>query len=229
VSFGVPVTTAALPIGTDTIVASYSGDSNYKPSTATFTETVTPSPTFSIAANPTSLTIAAPGQSASTTLTFTSQNGLAGPGYLASSGCGIQITERISCTLSTFSLGANGTTQATLTFQSTAASQIAPYSRDRSPIQPSQDADRLLLEALFCALAGLALIQRRKQRRWQIALGAVLVAVVLSGVSCGGGSTSNGGGFSRNPGTPVGPVQMTVSITIDGVTQTVPNLTLTVD
>lgn len=223
------ITTSTLPVGTDTIVASYPGDSNYKPSSATLTETVTPSPTFSIAANPTSLTIAAPGQSASTTLTFTSQNGLAGPGYLTSSGCGIQITERISCTLSTFSLGANGTTQATLTFQSTAASQIAPYSRDRSPLQPSQDADRLFLEALLCALAGLALIQRRKQRRWQIALGAVLVAVVLSGVSCGGGSTSNGGGFSRNPGTPVGPVQMTVSITIDGVTQTVPNLTLTVD
>ena len=226
----VNVTTSSLPIGAVSILASYSGDSNYVSVTSQFTQTVTVAPTFSISANPTSLTIATPGQSASTTLTFTSQYGLAGPGYMSSSTCGIQITERISCTLSAFSLGANGTAQATLTFQSTAASQIAPDSRDRSPFQPGGDAQRIFLEAMFCAIAALALIQRRKQRRWQIIFGAVLVAVVLTGVSCGGGSTSNGapGGFGGNTGTPVGPVQMTVSITIDGVTQTVPNLTLTV-
>ncbi len=219
--------TSSLPIGPDTIVATYSGDSNYKSSSATFTETVTPAPTFSIVANPTSLTIAAPGQSASTNLTFTSQYGLTGPGSLSSYTCGVQFTEKISCTLSSFTLPANGTAQATLTFNSTASSQIAPNS-SADPSSPAQNATRSLLLVAIGFLLALAFAQRRKQRRWQFIFAALLFAVLVSGVSCGGGNTSASGGVP-NTGTPVGPVQpLNVSINIGGVTQTVPNLTLTV-
>jgi hypothetical protein len=47
------------------------------------------------------------------------------------------------------------------------------------------------------------------------------------GAACGGGSS--GGGGPSNPGTPVGAVQpLIVSITINGTSETVPNLTVTV-
>jgi len=52
----------------------------------------------------------------------------------------------------------------------------------------------------------------------------LFLALVLTGVSCGGGSSQ-----PTNPGTPTGAVpSVSVSVTIDGTSATVPNLTLTV-
>lgn len=93
------------------------------------------------------------------------------------------------------------------------------------------------IPALIAAglLAVLAFAHGRRERRWQFALSAVLFAVMFVAVSCGGvGSAgtsggSGGGGGPTNPGTPTGAVQpLSVSITINGTTQTVPGLSLTV-
>ena len=223
------VSTSTLALGSVSIVATYSGDSNYTGSTATLTETVAVTPAFSVTASPSALTISAPGQSVSTTLTLTSQGSLSGSGGFSSSTCGTAASEEITCSLSSFTLPANGTATATLTFSSTAASGVAPASR-KKPTAPVPNAPRTTLLILICALFALAFAQRRKDHRWQFALAAVLFVVLFASASCGGGSSSGGGGTGpTNPGTPAGTVSpLSVSITINGTTQTVPGLSLTV-
>ena len=206
--------------GTYQVQAVYSGDSSYSSSTSsTITVTVTQASRFEISANPTSITISAPGKSASTTLTFTSVGGLTGSGALSSATCGTSSAEEITCTMSAFTLPVNGTTTATLTFNSTAASRTAPTATNwRTP-------RGIAFLCVLCALA-IAFASRRKNRR-DFVLGALVFAIFVLGAACGGGSS--GGGGPSNPGTPVGAVQpLIVSITINGTSETVPNLTVTV-
>ncbi len=232
------ISTVSLPLGANAINASYTGDSNYTASAGTMTETITPAqtPSFSISANPTALTIPAPGQSISTTLTFTSQGNLAGSGGLISPTCGTSSAEEITCSLTAFNLPANGTAQATLTFNSMAASQ-SPLNLRNTPVVPATNAARSLLLGIACVLAVLVFAQRRNHVRWNLIFGVILVAILATTVSCGGGGGNSGGGGSgggggggpTNPGTPLGAVQpLSVSINIGGIAQTVPNLTVTV-
>jgi len=54
------------------------------------------------------------------------------------------------------------------------------------------------------------------------------LAVIASAVACGGGSGGGGGG-GENPGTPVGNYPgLTVSVTINGITQSINNLSVNV-
>lgn len=238
VNGGAQLITSSLPQGSITITASYSGDFDYTGSLATFTQTVNapPSPAFSVTANPPSLTISAPGQSVSTTVVFTSKGGLAGFGGLSNTNCGTVASEEITCSLSSFTLPPNGTAQATLTFQSTAASQ----SLDNLHHEPRlivPDMSRSLFLVIISMVAALAFAQHRKYCWRSFFLPAVLIGVLFASVSCGGGggsgSNQGGGGNSGGqtfPGTPIGAVQpLSVSVTIDGVTQTISNLTVTVE
>jgi hypothetical protein len=72
----------------------------------------------------------------------------------------------------------------------------------------------------------LAFGYRGKQRRWGLALVFTIFVMLAVGVGCGGGGGGGGGG--GNPGTPVGQTNPVVMITINGVTETVPNLVLNV-
>jgi hypothetical protein len=72
----------------------------------------------------------------------------------------------------------------------------------------------------------LAFGYRGKQRRWGLALVFTIFVMLAVGVGCGGGGGTPPG--SGNPGTPTGMSSPTVSITINGVTETVPNLVLNV-
>jgi hypothetical protein len=184
-------------------------------------------PSFTISANPTAVIISAPGQSASTTLTFTSANGLTGSGNLTSSTCGTSSTEEITCTLTAFNLPANGTATATLTFASTAASATQPDAGSRFKGPSAEDWHGLPSLALgsLLSLTAIAVSLRRKHRLWNLAQGVLMMGLVLTGAGCGG----RGSGGVSNPGTPVGPVEpLSVSITINGITQIVPSLTVTV-
>jgi uncharacterized repeat protein (TIGR03803 family) len=222
------VSTSTLAIGTISVVAAYGGDATYAASSGSFTQYVTNTPWYSVSAKPTALAISSPGQSVSTTLTFTSQNGLYGSGALSSSNCGIPASEEITCTLAPFTLPANGTTTALLTFSSTAASTSASVRIDPRSGQPIVHGQMLgtLASACFLCVAPLGFAFRRKGGR-RFAFAVLLLAITVTCASCGGSGGSGGG--SSNPGTPTGPVQgLSVSILIDGTGQTVPNLTLTV-
>ena len=187
-------------------------------------------PSFTISANPPAVVISAPGQSASTILTFTSVNGFTGSGNLVSSTCGTSSTEEITCTLSAFSLPANGTATATLTFASTAASGTQLNAGGPFKGLSAQDWHGLSSLALgsLLSLTVFAFSLRLKHRQWNPAPGVLLMALVMTVASCGGGGGGRSGGVS-NSGTPVGPVEpLSVSITVNGTTQIVPNLTVTV-
>ena len=127
-------------------------------------EYVTNTPVYSVSANPTALTISSPGQSVSTTLTFTSQNGLYGSGVLSSSTCGIPTSEEITCSLAPFILPANGTTTAVLTFKSTAAYSSASARTDSRSGQPMRQGQMLSIlgSACFLCLAPFGLLSVAK-------------------------------------------------------------------
>lgn len=222
------ISTSALAAGSISIVAAYGGDSIYAASNGLFTETVIGPPSYTVTANPAALTIVAPGQSVSTILTFTSQNGLTGAGTLSSPTCGISASEKISCSLAAFTLPANGTATSVLTFMSTAASMTTPSVLGGPQTGPPTASCRIiqiqvLVYLLFFSVIAFAF--HSKDRRLNVLFAAVLIAVAITSVNCGG----SGGGGGGNPGTPIGPVQgLSVSISINGTTRTVPNLTLTV-
>jgi hypothetical protein len=80
--------------------------------------------------------------------------------------------------------------------------------------------------AFFLCLGIAAFGLRRRQRRWSAVLTLVALALIFADAGCGGGGGGGGGG--GNPGTPTGVRAFTVSMTINGVTQTVPGLTVNV-
>ena len=180
---------------------------------------------FTVSATPTALAISAPNLSATTILTITSQGGLTGAGTLSSAGCSSAASQKITCTLSGFTLPANGTTTALLTVTPAASSAF---------VSPSLWAGDLLLAILLCA-AALPLAMPRKQRRVNFAFAALLFAMAITGVGCGSAmnasSTDANGNTSaaKTPAAPKAAAQsISVPITINGTTVIVPNLTLTV-
>ncbi|MBZ5503483.1 MAG: Ig-like domain repeat protein, partial [Acidobacteriia bacterium] len=222
------VTTSALPLGTVQIVATYGGDSNNASSTsAQLTETVNTA--YTVAANPTTIPISAPGQSGSTTLTFTSLNSFAGSVTLSSANCSNLPTES-SCSFNpaTITLTANGTATTTMTVTTTAASLVAPGTGHRRtpPSWRNIPGSVALTCFLLMILAGLAALGLRgTQRRWNFVLGFAVFVLLVLNVGCGGGS--GGGGGITNPGTPVGSKTAGVTVTINGVAQST-NVTVNV-
>jgi hypothetical protein len=220
------VTTTTLPTNIQLVGAAYSGDTNYANSGATTAETVTGSPSFTVTASPATVIISAPGQSGSTTLTFTSQNGLTGSGSLSSATCGTAAAEEMTCTLGAFTLPANGTTTAMLTFLTTHASTNAPITRNRPASFDWRTTTAALAFACVLFIAALAIGNRGKRRRLTLALNfAAFILLAISAGCGGGGGGSTGGG---NPGTPIGNVTPNFTITINGVAQTPQGLSVTV-
>ena len=213
-----------LVAGTNTVIkATYSGDSNYTGSSGTTTETVQ---TFSVAANPGNITVAQ-GATGQTVLTFLSADGLTATSATINACTGLsEATCSFTMTGSTpttnINLPANGTAMATLFVATTAPSKgMVGTGRRPGGFGWWTGSRAIALACLLCTgvfLLGL----RRRERRWTAVFGLLACAFVFANVGCGGGGMSN-------PGTPVGNNQpITVSITIGGVQQTVPGLTVTV-
>jgi len=195
VTSSIPVTSSSgFVAGSNTITASYGGDGNYSPSSAT--ATVTMVPTYSLSAlNPAAMS---PGSSIPVPITVTS-NGYAGTvSFVAvSSGSGV------SASAAPVTINSNGTATATLTIKasSSAANHV--------PVRPWKSGGTLV----FCAvLLGVPFTVRRK---WALAVLLMAGAIVAAGflVSCSGG-----GGSSA----PAGPQYFNVTVTPTG-TGTVTN------
>jgi hypothetical protein len=216
--------------GTHNITVSYSGDPNYLPATTPVAATlIVNGPTFTISANPTTVTVNAPGQSGPTTLTFTAENGFSSNGAVTVNPVCTGMPAESSCSSGAMiTIATNGTATATLTFNTTAPSSAIPASRNRPNIPGwrTATASALAIMCLLC-VGMLALGYRGKQRRWGVALVFTMFVLLAVSAGCGGG----GGGSEPPPnsGTPEGQFHPVVTITINGVTQTVPNLVLQVN
>ena len=191
-------TNVTLPVGTAVLTAQYSGDSNYAASTSpTTTVKVTD---FSVSVNPSTINIATPGQSGTTTLTITPLGGFTGTVQVSCYAS--NYNSGIGCSASSQYLTVTGTSSVstTLTITTVGASALTnPAPQRRVPSSFRLPAGLLWRWAFLLALAmlmSLAMVQRRRAG-WLLAISLVVVAVW---VACGGGG--GGGGYTPPPPAP---------------------------
>lgn len=186
---------AVLP-STAKISATYAGDSNYT-SSVSAPVTITITPGFAVSADPASVTIASPGQSATSALTVTPGGGFTGTINLS---CSVPSTMTgASCSISPSSLTTSGS--ATLTVVTTAA---------QAGMALFQFPDWFLGGgcALLACLALLSLIDRRRLR---LAFAMALILLVATCIGCGGGGQQGASAPPPIPGTPAGTYAVTVT------------------
>jgi hypothetical protein len=217
-------------VGAIPVQAAYSGDTNYTASSGTLTETVTATPTFLLTTNPPTITVASPGLSGSTMLTFTGQNGLTGSATLTSAMCS-HLPSESTCSFSpsTINLTPQTTTQTvTLTVMTMAPSSAALSARRFIP-GAWRGTTQVALLCAFCF--GLVLFGvHARQPRWTTVLACVAFVAVATFTSCGGGGSSGPPPPPPNPGTPIGNYTgVTVTVTINGVTQTINTIAVNVE
>jgi subtilase family serine protease len=194
-------------------------------------------PYLSIAASPTTVTVSGPGQSGSTTLTFTANNGFSATiDALACSnlpkGASCSFTENGSAVSSLMLNNATTTASVTLTVNTTAASGAVPAHR----IQPSLPGTGVAVALLGAMLGGIVwLFARGEWRKWAPAAAIFAFGLLLATAGCSGsaslsGSGNGGGGTGGSGGTPPGTTTTVVSVTNTANNAVMSyDLTLTVD
>jgi len=188
--------------GVANITAQYSGDANYEASTSSITQVLPPD--FVLAANPASLSVANPGQSAASAISVAQNNGFTGTVTLT---CSVPtaMTEA-SCSLNPSALTSSGSVALLI-------ATTAPHTAGGQFTTPIG-----LLPGgvvLFCALL---LVAATRLRARKIALGFLAAALLAAAfVACGGGASSSGGVIT-DPGTPTGNYTITVTGTSGSVT-----------
>ncbi len=192
--------------GTHNFTATYSGDMNYLAATITVPQTLTVLGPVSVAPAG-NVNIPGPGQSGSTPLTLTANEGFTGTVSLActpdpgakETSCGFASGSSTAPTLQVSLTGAT----ATVTFSVTTT---GPH-----PVARNQLADASALTGIGFGGIGLVLLPFAQRRRKLCAGAAVLLMLTL--MSCGAGSNSNGGGGNTDPGTPAGTYSFSVTST----------------
>jgi hypothetical protein len=159
---------------------------------------------FKIAANPTTVTVTAPGQSGTTTLTITPLGGFSQTVTYTCTG----LPSEAACTFPTAATGG------TLTITT-----MPPSARiDKSPLGRSRRLFYALLLPGFLGLVVPAGGRKRTLRRLRLlSLIAVLALSTFWMPACGGGSSQ-----PSNPGTPAGTSSVTVTATAGSLSHSVP-------
>ena len=195
-----PLTAAA------NISVQYSGDANYEASTSPVAQVLPPD--FVLTADPTSLSITSPGQSAASAISVAENNGFTGAVGLT---CAVPTAmSEASCSLNPSSLASSGSVGLLIT---TAAPSSAG-GRFTAPLGLLPGA-----AVLFCALL-LVVVTRSRARKVAVGLGAAALLAVAF-VACGGGGSGGGGHLVTDPGTPTGNYTITLTGTSGNVTHSI--------
>jgi uncharacterized membrane protein len=202
-----------LTAGSNTFTAYYSGDTNYNNGSATGSVTLS---SFSVAVGaPPSVSA---GAASTATVTISAGSGYSGTVNLActltASPTGAKSVP--TCTLSPASLAltAAGTSMATLTINTTAASTTAALHPDRSRIWSLGLGAPVLALVVFLGVPA-------RRRRWLSMLVLLAGLVAAGGIGCGGGGGSTGGtgggggggGGITTPATTAGKYTFTITAT----------------
>jgi hypothetical protein len=221
-------------VGTWSITFQYSGDANYAGSTSS--PIIVNVTDFSVSANPTSITIPAPGQSGNSILTITPLSGFNQGVGLTVSGCPTGAT----CTISPPSVWfANGTPlTATLSVVTTNGSQTF---RAPEPEVPPSLRPHPVWPWWLTALLGLATLLAWAARQKHASGWLFVTALVLVGVwvACGGGGSVGSGGGSGGgskspaptplPAVSLQPISLTFGTQITNTTSPAQSVALTND
>jgi CSLREA domain-containing protein len=203
-------TTSALPAGSLTIAAIYTGDANFTGSQSMVAQTVT-APAFTLSADPATLSLKA-GQTGQIQITLTPTGGYTGSLTLACAG----LPSLATCSFNPATLTADGSNKpltSTLTLATTGPAQgtVSSLGPNAGPGSSSSTAAKILMGWMPGAFAAFALNWRRKRlsAAARAALWMFLLAICISGVSaCGGGSMQNP---PAPPATPAGSSTVTIN------------------
>lgn len=188
-----------LAAGAHSIVAGYSGDGSFHPSTSiavTFTVT-----DFSLSFGSPTITVPQPGGSGSTDITVSTIGGFGETIHFSCSG----LPRESTCAFNPPTVDGAGTT--TLTVSTTASHSVMLRGFGRTTTR--------LAMVLFGVLL---FIPRSMKQRWPLLLGLLLLVLIVL-PACGGGSSS-GGGSSKDPGTPSGDSTVTVTALSSDISHT---------
>ena len=210
-------TTTTLPMGTLSITAAYGGSGSFAQSTSSVaTVTVQPlPPDFSIAASPTTLSMA-PGGTGTSTVTITPLNGFNSTVTFTCSGLPSQTT----CTFSPVSVTPSGTS--TITITATIATTGVSAMMHPGLLGTGKPLYALVLPGLV-GLLGLGSARKRLHAVLRSAgMLAIALALAFGLGACGGGPSA-----PTNPGTPTGTSTVTITAS-SGSTVHIETLTMTV-
>jgi Bacterial Ig-like domain (group 3)/FG-GAP-like repeat len=207
------LTTTALAVGSNTIAATYAGDSNHNQASASMKLTVAPvTPAFTLTATPATLTLTR-GTTGTVTASLAANSTFSGTVTMGCSGAPSEST----CI-------ANPASITLLPGQSTPVSIVIAttppnnsFAANLSGMPPWSGT----LSGL--GLAGVVFLRRPKRRRFS----SVLTALAMVSLACGSAGLLNGcsGGGAKAaayPGTTAGQYVLTVTATSGGVSQTQP-------
>lgn len=195
--------------GNYTFTASYSGDPYYVASQGTYSIPVTVlDTTFNLSSPISNVTIAAPGQSGTATLTLVSTDNFDTP---------INVT----CTLPAAMTEATCPAVTANLYNSSVAASLTITTTAPHPIGASQHAGMVFYGVGMFAGVFLFTISFASSGIWRqrLPLALLLFGVALI-VSCGGGSSSTPPPPQMDPGTPAGTYAVNVTATSTGITRT---------
>ncbi len=208
--------TTTLPVGNDSVTAAYGATSDFAASTsppvtlAITAAPVAPPASYTVAANPTSITVQE-GQTATATLTFTPAGGYSGTIALSCS----NLPTNASCAFAPNQVKLSGNDQSVSVALTITTTQLAEKHAPQSPLNPT-----LFALAFWWpgALTGLAIfirkrILQKRQSSWQLCLLLVCAWAFAAGLS-GCGSSGGMGGSSGTSTTPSTPAPTTSQITV---------------
>ena len=214
VTGGVATLTTTLPVGSDTITATYSGDSNHNQAGASIALTVTPvSPTFSLSATPATLTLAQ-GATGTVIVSLAGNSTFSGVVQISCSGAPAEASCVSSPASVTLAAGQStglsiviATTPPNSTYQAKGVRRMPPWTGTVGGL----------------SLAGLAFLLWPRCRRLPRLLMVLAVATLAFG-STAGLIGCTGGDGSKTPnqyaGTALGTYTLTVTATSDALSQT---------
>ena len=178
---------------------------------------------FSLTPNPATLSIAAAGQSGSSTITVTGTSGFAGTVSFACSISPVPANDPPTCVANPSSVALSATTTSAMANLriSTTAGLSSGLQPEKGPNEPGHFAASMgvVLASIFM------LVLPRPRKQWTASLG--LLVLVLMGVALSSCASGSGGSSRINFGTPAGSYTVTLTASGGGTTQTT-NVAVTV-